>query len=72
MIDSLSTKDLVRIAAAGGGFTISASRGTDDLVRIAGAAAGKSARVRITNAAALGAENLVRIASAGCGAVEFA
>lgn len=72
MLESRTTDDLVRIAAAGGGFRLSAGpRTTDDLVRIAAAASSKGARISFTGLGARATEDLVRIAAAGRGAVMF-
>lgn len=65
------TNDLVRIAAAGGGFRVDASRGTSDLVRIAAAASAHGARVVVYGAENMPTDDLVRIAAAGKGAVVF-
>jgi hypothetical protein len=65
------TNDLVRIAAAGGGFTIDTNgRTTDDLVRIAAAAKGEAIIV-IRNVSHMRTYDLVRIAAAGKGSVVF-
>jgi hypothetical protein len=72
-MDERPTADLIRIAAAGGGFRISTARGVNDLLKIAAAAAGSShhARIIITGADILSAEDLIQIAGAGQGAVSF-
>ena len=70
--DGKSVNDLVRIAAAGGGFEI--DRGfltVDDLVRIAAAASTHQARVTVTNLGMLSINDLVRIGAAGKGSVSF-
>lgn len=65
-----STNDLVRIAAAGGGFILDASlRSTDDLVRIAAAASMHGARVTFSGLKLRSTDDLVRISAAGKGAV---
>jgi hypothetical protein len=47
MLKNRHTDDLIRIAAAGGGFSLDAStRHTDDLIRIAAAASGRGAKIR--------------------------
>lgn len=67
-----STDDLVRIAAAGGGFRLDASgRPIDDLVRIAAAASGKNATMILENTTNRATNDLVRIAAAGKGSVIF-
>jgi DNA replication protein len=68
--ESRTTDDLVRLALAGGGFTLSAgSRTTDDLVRIALAGANKGARLTFTGLGSRTTDDLVRIALAGKGCV---
>lgn len=72
MIDQRSTEELVRIAVAGGGFTLNgAHRSTEDLVRIAVAGGGK-VRLTFTGLANRTTDDLVRIAVARRGSVEFA
>jgi len=68
---SKTTDQLVRIAAAGGGFTIDSSKTTDQLVRIAAVAAQSGAKITIEGAGSKTTDQLVRIASAGKGAVVF-
>jgi hypothetical protein len=71
--DYRSTEDLMRIAAAGGGFTINGGpRSVEDLMRIAAAAGSKGARVTFTNMSHSTTEELMRIAAAGNGCIEFA
>jgi len=66
------TDDLVRIAAAGGGFRLDAShRLTDDLVRIAAAARNGGARLFFSGMSARLTDDLVRIGAAGKGSVVF-
>jgi len=66
------TDELIRIAAAGGGFTFdAATRPTEDLVRIAAAAGRKGARIGLRGLSVRPIEDIVRIASAGKGAVHF-
>jgi hypothetical protein len=68
----MTIDELVRIAVAGGGFTIDAHQvPVDGLVRIAVAASSKGARITIQNAQSLSTDNLVRIAVAGKGAIFF-
>ena len=65
-----SINDLVRIAAAGGGFVLDASlKSTDDLVRIAAAASNNGARVTFTGLKLKSTDDLVRIGAAGKGCV---
>ncbi|HHK4226088.1 TPA: hypothetical protein ACQTXI_004600 [Pseudomonas aeruginosa] len=75
MFEKRHTADLIRIAAAGGGFVMDASnRHTADLVRIAAAAAAaaKGGRVTFTGMETRHTDDLIRIAAAGRGAVVFA
>jgi hypothetical protein len=65
------TNDLIRIAAAGGGFEINTNgRTTDDLVRIAAAAKGEAIIV-IRKVSHMSVDDLVRIATTGKGSVVF-
>lgn len=65
-----STDDLVKIAAAGGGFTLgSTHRDTSDLIRIAAAASDKNSRVTFTGLTHRDTDDLVLIGSAGKGCV---
>ena len=65
-----STDDLIRIAAAGGGFTLTAThRSTEDLIRIAAAASGKGARITFTGLTHRSTEDLIRISAASKGSV---
>lgn len=65
-----TTEDLVRIAAAGGGFTLSAGhKTTDDLVRIAAAASSKGSRLTFTGLKHKTTDDLVRISAAGKGCI---
>jgi hypothetical protein len=65
-----TTEELVRIARAGGGLEVDASRRTgDDLTRIALAAASKGARLRISNSRSKTTDELVRIVLAAKGKV---
>jgi hypothetical protein len=72
-MDERLTADLMRIAAAGGGFRISAVRGVNDLLKIAAAASHSQhgARIIVTGADILSTEDLIQIATAGHGAVSF-
>ncbi len=72
MFETRPIGDVVRIAAAGGGFTMDAGvKQTNDLVRIAAAASSNGARIRFTGLEVRPIDELVRIAAAGGGAVEF-
>lgn len=67
-----ATEDLIRIANAGGGFTLDAGfRSTEDLIRIANAASNKGARVVFRGLAQRSTEDLIRIGNAGKGAVSL-
>jgi hypothetical protein len=67
-----TTDDLIRIAAAGGGFIIeSTGRSVNDLIRIAAAGSTHSARIVIRNAGRLSTEDMIRIGAAGKGSVQF-
>jgi hypothetical protein len=64
------TDELVRLAVAGGGFTLSAAnRPTGDLVRIAVAASSSGARVTFTGLSNRHIDELVRMGVAGKGCV---
>jgi DNA replication protein len=65
--------ELIRIAAAGGGFALNAAmKQTDDLIRIAAAASGKGSRITFHGLQLRPTDELIRIAAAGKGCVEFA
>ncbi|ERL54326.1 hypothetical protein [Psychrobacter aquaticus] len=66
-----TTEQLVRIAAAGGGFYVSSSKTTEQLVRIAAAASTSGAKIVVKGASNKTTEQLVRIAAAGKGSVMF-
>jgi hypothetical protein len=71
MFEMRSTDELVRIAAAGGGFYLKASvRPTLDLVRIAAAAA-QGARIHFSGLGMRPTDEIVRIAAAGKGSIVF-
>lgn len=71
-IQTRSVNDLVRIAAAGGGFTLNGSTfAVNDLVRIAAAGSNNQARLVFQNLQHLQTNDLVRIAAAGKGAIHF-
>ena len=66
------TNDLIRIASAGGGFTLDADvRPTEDLIRIASAASAAGARVHFRGLSLRPTDDLIRIGSAGRGVVSF-
>lgn len=66
----LTTDNLVRIAAAGGGIILDCgTMTTDSLVRIAAAAANSGSKIILTNLGKKTTDNLVRIAAAGKGNV---
>jgi len=72
MFEVRQIDEIVRIAAAGGGFRMGASlKQTDDLVRIAAAAANHGARIVLLGLQMRPTEDLVRIAAAGKGSVFF-
>lgn len=67
-----TVEELIRVAAAGGGFAVSAARlGVNDIVRVAAAASGTKARLYVTGCGAVATNDLVRIGAAGKGAVFF-
>jgi hypothetical protein len=71
-IQTRSTEDLIRIAAAGGGFRLVASvRPTEDLIRIAAAASTGSARIFMSGLSMRPTEDLIRIGAAGQGCAVF-
>jgi hypothetical protein len=72
MFDAMPLNDLLRLANAGGGFSIS-DRNFDlnDLLRIANAGSDKRAILRLKLTKAYELNDLLRIASAGGGRVEF-
>lgn len=66
------THEPVKIAAAGGGFSLKAGlKPTHELVKIAAAARGSGARVTFTDLALRPTHELVQIAAAGKGVVTF-
>lgn len=70
--ESRTTEDLIRIAAAGGGFRLAAGlRTTEDLIRIAAAASNKGAQLYLTGLQTRTTEELIRIGAAGKGSVVF-
>lgn len=67
-----TTNELIRIAFAGGGFTIDASTyTTNELIRIAYAASNLRSGIHILNANKKTTDELVRIAFASKGCVTF-
>lgn len=65
-------QELLRIASAGGGFTLDGSRySADDLVEIVSAVRRNGSRVHITRCLMKSTDDLVRIAAAGKGCVTF-
>ncbi len=67
-----TTDELIRIALAGGGFTIDARNyTTDELVQIAIAASNLGSRIRILNTNWMETEELIEIAIASKGCVTF-
>jgi hypothetical protein len=70
-MNSQTTDHLERLASAGGGFRISATRGVNDLVRIAAAASSRQARIVVYGTDGMTIDDLVRVGEAGKGAVFF-
>lgn len=69
-LETKTVDDLVRIAAAGGGFRLPASRRpTDELVRIAAAASKTGAPITFADLGGRTTDDLVRIAAAGKGCI---
>ena len=69
---SRTTHDLMRIAAAGGGFAIDGGRfTTEDLMRVAAASGNKGVTLHLHGLSGRTSEELMRIAAAGDGAVFF-
>jgi len=67
-----TTDELIKIAAAGGGFVLGVGRRTtDELARIAGAARRSGATVIFRNVAVRKTDDLAKIAAAGKGSVIF-
>ncbi len=72
MFEQRPVDDLIRIAAAGGGFRLNASmKLTEDLIRIAAAASNKSAKMVFLGLNTRTTDDLIRIATAGKGCVLF-
>ena len=71
-LEEKRTSDLIRIAAAGGGFRLDAAlRSTEDLIRIAAAARGSGATIYLCGLDTRPTADLIRIGAAGKGAVVF-
>lgn len=69
-MSSRSVSDLIRIASAGGGFTLNASGiSVADLIRIAAAVSGGNAKAIFTGTEHVSTTDLIRIGAAGNGAV---
>jgi hypothetical protein len=67
-----SIEELIKIAKAGGGFTMDASAcTTDDVMRVARVAGECGAELRISRICGKTTEDLVKIATAGQGKVFF-
>lgn len=67
-----SIEELIKIAKAGGGFTMDASRcTTEEVLRVAEVAGDCGAEVRISRICGKTTDDLVKIASAGKGHVFF-
>jgi hypothetical protein len=68
----LSTDELVRLAANGGGFEVDVAQFSQaDLVRIAANTAASGAKIVIINARHISIDNLVQIAANGKGNIFF-
>lgn len=73
MLENRHTDDLIRVAAAGGGFSLNAStRHTNDLIRIAAAASGKGSLITFRGLGNRPTDDLIQIGAAGKGCVKFA
>ena len=69
---SRTTDELMRIAGAGGGFTLDAgSKSLEDLIKIAAASEYGKATVHIKNCGSFETLDLIKIAAAGGGHVDF-
>ena len=67
-----SIEEMIKIAKAGGGFSLDASRcTTDEVVRVATVAGECGADLRISKICGKSTDDLVKIASAGKGHVFF-
>jgi len=65
-----SIDDLIKIAAAGGGFSLAAThKDTDDLIRIAAAGSEKGSRITFTGLTHRDINDLIRISAASQGCV---
>jgi hypothetical protein len=72
MFEFHATDDIVRIAAAGGGFTLDgASRSTEDLIAIAKAANSGQADIAFRGLAQRHIDDILSIAKAGGGFIKF-
>ena len=72
MMQMRTTNDLIRIAAAGGGFRLDcAMRTTNDLIQIAAAASHGNARIIFSGLSMRTTNDLIQIAAAGKGSVSF-
>jgi len=68
--ENRSIDDLVKIAAAGGGFSLAAThKDTDDLIRIAAAGSEKGSRITFTGLTHRDINDLISISAAGQGCV---
>lgn len=65
-----SIDDLIKIAEAGGGFSLAAThKETDDLIRIAAAGSEKGSRITFTGLTHRDINDLIRISAAGQGCI---
>ncbi|HEV2159562.1 hypothetical protein [Bradyrhizobium sp.] len=72
MFEQRSVEDLMKIATAGGGFKMDASkRSTEDLMKIAYCSKTSGARLTFTNMGHRQTIDLMKIASSGGGTVSF-
>ena len=72
MFEMKPIEEIIRIAAAGGGFRLDASaKHINDLVRIAAAASKYGAQIILTGLQMRPIEDLIRISAAGQGSVFF-
>lgn len=72
IVENFPLEELIRLAAARGGFHLRAAlRPPEDLIRIAAAAGASGARLTISELGIRPMNDLVRIAAAGQGSVAF-
>jgi DNA replication protein len=72
MFENREITEVIRIAAAGGGFRMDGSnRSTEELIRVAAASRSKGARLEFSGLHHRSTNELIRIAAAGGGNVVF-